>query len=82
MTDPEELRLYILRSMPGASVAVHDMTGGGDHFEIEVVSSAFEGLSLLERHRKLHEVLSGPMEGAVHAVKFKALTPAQKSAAR
>ena len=82
MTNTGELRLYIEKAMPGAAVTVRDMTGGGDHFEIEVVSTAFEGLTLLERHRKMHDVMSGPMEGAVHAVKFKTLTPAQKNQAR
>jgi len=80
MFDEESLRRYVLEAMPGASVQVHDMTGTRDHFEIEVVSEAFEGQSLLERHRALHRILEGPMAGAVHAVKFKAFTPTQKSA--
>ena len=78
MFDEASLRLYIQQAMPGARVDVRDMTGTQDHFEIEVVSAEFEGLPLLERHRALHRILEVPMASAIHAVKFKALTPAQK----
>ncbi len=80
MFDEDSLRRLILAAMPGSEVRVSDMTGTRDHFEIEVISASFEGLSLIERHRALHKLLEGPMQGGVHAVKFKTLTPAQKAA--
>lgn len=75
MMDPERVREIVLSALPGSQVKVEDMTGTGDHFEIEVVSPRFEGLALIERHRLLHRALEGPMEGDVHAVKFKTHTP-------
>lgn len=75
------VRDLLRAALPGAQVTVNDMTGTGDHFEIEVVSGEFEGQMLIERHRRLHGILKNVMEsGALHAVKFSALTPAQKSA--
>lgn len=77
-TGPEELKRLVESALPGARAVVRDMTGGGDHFEIEVVSERFEGLGLVDRHRMLHRILEGPMESDVHAVKFRAWTPAEK----
>ena len=75
MMESNELREIVLAAFPGSEVRVEDMTGTGDHFEIEVVSQRFEGLSLIERHRLMHKALEGPMQGDVHAVKFKTYTP-------
>lgn len=80
MFDELSITRIILEGLPGCEVDVRDMTGTRDHFEIEVVSQTFEGLSLIERHRVLHRLLEGPMRGEIHAVKFKTLTPQQKAA--
>ena len=75
MMDPAVIQEIVRSSLPGSEVRVEDMTGTGDHFEIEVISTRFEGLSLLERHRVLHRALEGPMQGDIHAVKFRTHTP-------
>ncbi len=72
----EKIMQWVKAKLPESQVVVKDMTGGGDHWEIKVVSSEFEGKKLLERHRIMHTIMSEPMaSGAVHAVKFKTLTP-------
>lgn len=76
MTEKEVIE-FVQAQLKGADVRVRDMTGGGDHYEIRVVSEQFEGLNLVARHRLLHKVLEGPMAGDIHAVKFKTLTPAE-----
>jgi stress-induced morphogen len=38
-------------AFPGDQVSVEDRTGGGDHFQVTVASSRFDGLSLVEQHR-------------------------------
>lgn len=75
MITPEEIRTLILESLPGAEVRVSDMTGTGDHYEIEVVSPAFAGKTLIEQHQMLHKILGGAMDRGVHAVKFKTRAP-------
>ncbi len=76
----EELEAFIQRRLEGAEVRVSDMTGRGDHFEIEVVSRRFQGMSLLERHRLLHDIVQeAPDARDIHAVKFKTLTPQERS---
>ena len=51
---------------------VEDRTGGGDHFQVTVASPAFEGLSLLDQHRRVNEVLSPQLaDGSIHELRIK-----------
>ena len=49
------------------------------HFKVLVVSEAFEGLGLVDRHRKVNEILRHEMKKGLHALSIRALTPAQWS---
>ena len=46
----EKIEDLIKAGIPGSQVSV---TGDGRHFEASVVSDAFEGKSLLQRHRMI-----------------------------
>ena len=67
----QEIKEIILAELPGANVLVSDMTGTSDHFEIEVASKEFRGLSLMEQHKKVFSILEKEMEDRIHAVKLK-----------
>jgi stress-induced morphogen len=55
-----------------AEVQVTDRTGGGDHFLVEVTSSRFDGLSLVEQHRLVNEALAAPFAaGRIHEMRIK-----------
>ena len=57
-----------------AQVEIEDTTGTNDHFDLIVSSDQFEGLTRLERHRKVLDALNPLMEsngGPVHAVAIK-----------
>lgn len=49
--------------------------GGLGHFNVEIVSKAFAGKNLLERHRMVYEALGEAMQTDIHAVSVKAKTP-------
>jgi stress-induced morphogen len=52
-------------------LAVLDRTGGGDHFQVTVVSPRFNGLSLIEQHRLVYAALEGPMaDGTIHELRI------------
>jgi stress-induced morphogen len=52
-------------------LAVVDRTGGGDHFQVTVVSPRFNGLSLVEQHRLVYAALEGPMaDGTIHELRI------------
>lgn len=52
--------------------------GGADaetHFNVEVVSAAFSGLSSVARHRLVYAALAEELEGGVHALTIEAHSP-------
>ena len=52
------------------------MSGGG-HFAIRIVSEAFEGRSLIQQHKLVHEAVGYPMDGRIHALEIKTIKPSR-----
>jgi stress-induced morphogen len=75
MPTADDLKERIERALPGARVAVEDLTGGGDHFRAEVVSDRFEGLSRIQQHRLIYDVFGDEVGGPIHALSIKTSTP-------
>jgi stress-induced morphogen len=75
MPSAQELQKRIEAALPGAEVAVEDLTGGGDHFRAEVVSDRFEGLSRIQQHRLIYDVFGAEVGGPIHALSIKTSTP-------
>jgi stress-induced morphogen len=75
MINNETLTKYIQQLLPDAAVTVTDRTGTMDHFSVRVVSDAFKGKQLLDRHRLVYQALAEPMrDGRIHALEIKAET--------
>ena len=51
--------------------------GGESHFNLTVVSSAFEGEGRVQRQRRVNTLLRDELSGPVHALSINALTPAE-----
>lgn len=51
--------------------------GGESHFNLTVVSAAFEGQSRVMRQRAVNALLKTELAGPVHALSIKAMTPAE-----
>ncbi len=49
--------------------------GGESHFNLVVVSAAFEGQGRVQRQRAVNAALRDELAGPVHALSIKALTP-------
>ena len=45
MVQSADVEAAIRKAIPDAVVTVEDLTGGGDHLQVSVVSSAFDGLA-------------------------------------
>ena len=75
MIAPEEIRSRIVGALPDAQVEVRDLTGGGDHYQVEVVSNAFAGKPPLERHRLVYGIFDDVLGGALHALSLQTRTP-------
>jgi BolA protein len=48
---------------------------GRGHFSVRVVSTAFDGLPLLARHRRIYAALGDMMQTDIHALAIQARTP-------
>jgi stress-induced morphogen len=60
------------QAFPGGEVAVEDRTGGGDHFQVTIVSDAFNGLPLIQQHKLVNEALAAPLaDGTIHELRIR-----------
>ncbi|HEV2561163.1 MAG TPA: BolA family protein [Rhizomicrobium sp.] len=50
---------------------------GETHFRVRIVSAAFEGLSRVERQRRVYAALAEEMNSRVHALALTTLTPGE-----
>ena len=71
--DTETIRALLDEAFPGAAeVAVEDRTGTGDHFQVTVVSPDFDGVPLIDQHRRVNDVLAAPLaDGSIHELRIK-----------
>ncbi|MGD2083821.1 MAG: BolA family protein [Chromatiales bacterium] len=71
--EPEAVKALIEEGIPDARVEV---TGDGRHFEAVVVSEAFAGKSLLQKHRMVMATVNDRIASdELHALSIKAYTP-------
>ena len=57
---------------------MHNVPAGSEtHFKVLVVSAGFDGLSLIDRHRRVQDLLRDELRSGLHALTIRALTPAQ-----
>tara|TARA_B100001559_G_scaffold119418_1_gene100539 strand:- start:212 stop:484 length:273 start_codon:yes stop_codon:yes gene_type:complete len=57
-----------------ASHENHKNYDGGGHFQAVIISDDFEGLSLLDRHKKIYSILGDLMKNEIHAFSMKTYT--------
>ena len=71
--EADAIRALLVQAFPDAAeLDVEDRTGTGDHFQVTVVSSAFDGLPLLDQHRRVNEALATPLgDGSIHELRIK-----------
>ncbi|MCX5932055.1 MAG: BolA family transcriptional regulator [Cyanobacteria bacterium] len=76
MVQSEQVKEAICARLPDAEVEVEDLTGGGDHLQVKVVSSAFAGLSRIKQHQLVYSALRRELASeAIHALALQTTTP-------
>jgi stress-induced morphogen len=75
MKEPQEIEKKLKDTFSGAHVEVEDLTGTKDHFQVTVVSEAFEGKKLIEQHRMVYKPFEDEIGGPIHAFSIKTYTP-------
>ncbi|MEE3196668.1 MAG: BolA/IbaG family iron-sulfur metabolism protein [Candidatus Neomarinimicrobiota bacterium] len=75
--EPESLKELIASGIPNAKIEVIDTTGSKDHFSAVVISSSFEGLSLIDQHKEVYKAVGNHMTKEIHALQLKTFSPKQ-----
>jgi len=70
---PVELRIVDESRLHAGHAGAHP--GGESHFRVTIVSSMFQGLSRVERQRRVHEVLAAELRSQVHALSLNLSVP-------
>jgi acid stress-induced BolA-like protein IbaG/YrbA len=79
LPSPEDVRGYIAAGLNCTHLTVD---GDGQHFFATIVSEAFVGKRLVQRHQLVYGALGDRMKSEIHALSFKALTPEEFAAAK
>ena len=65
----------ITKKLPDSSVTVENLKGN-DHLQVTVISSEFDGLSLVKQHQLVYSALKEELASeAIHALALKTETP-------
>lgn len=51
---------------------------GRGHFDVTIVSTSFDGMNRIERHRMVYDALGSLLETDIHALRIKACTPSER----
>lgn len=80
MYTPEAIEKLVVEKFPDARARVRDLTGTQDHYELIVVSSAFAGKGLVERHRMVYAAIGTAVGNEIHALSLKTFAPDEPGA--
>jgi acid stress-induced BolA-like protein IbaG/YrbA len=69
---PERIKNYIASGLECTHLEVE---GDGQHFSALIVSPAFAGKRLIQRHQIVYAALGDRMREEIHALSMKTLTP-------
>ncbi len=69
---PDLIKTYIASGLECTHLEVE---GDGQHFQALIVSPAFAGKRLIQRHQLVYAALGDRMKAEIHALSMKTLTP-------
>lgn len=73
--NPEEVTALVEAGFENAEVAVE---GGGDRFQIRVISPVFEGQMPVKRQQQVYATINAQIQSnTIHAVQILTFTPAE-----
>ena len=75
MTTNSKVISLITKKLPDSQVKVENLKGN-DHLQVTVISSSFNGLSLVKQHQLVYAALKEELASeAIHALSLKTETP-------
>ena len=77
MLKPSELVIEDESYKHAGHAGVKDIGSSETHFNVKIVATCFEGLSLVQRHRMIYTLLGPEMSQSIHALSIVAKTPGE-----
>ena len=69
-----KIKKILKEKIKDSKVFIQDMTRNDNHFNVIIISSIFEGLSLIEQHKLIYNVLNNMVTKDIHALQLKTIT--------
>lgn len=63
-----ELEQLLIKAFPDATINLVDLVGDNDHYQAEICSASFAGLSRIQQHQKVYAALGEMVGGQLHAL--------------
>ena len=73
----QELSDKLKEAFPDANISAQDLTGGGDHWRVRIVSESFRGKSMIEQHQEVYKALGSWMQKEIHALSLDTSAPSE-----
>tara|TARA_Y100001970_G_C13803346_1_gene636200 strand:+ start:29 stop:274 length:246 start_codon:yes stop_codon:yes gene_type:complete len=70
----KKIKDILEKKIKDSKVFIRDMNGNQDHFSVIVISSEFEGVSMINQHKKVYDALENMVTKEIHALQIKTLT--------
>jgi len=71
----DTLMKYLTDAFPDAEITLTDLAGDDNHWQAEIVSTAFAGVPRVRQHQMVYDALKGDMGGVLHALALKTRAP-------
>ena len=85
---PAQIRMELEKTFQPTELLIKDQSqlhaghegakDGKGHFDVTIVSQAFDGVNRVQRHRMVYDALSQLLETDIHALRIKAFTPSER----
>lgn len=73
--DRKSLESHLKKAFPEAKITLTDLAGDDNHWQAEIISSQFQGLSRVKQHQLVYSALQGRVGGELHALSLKTSAP-------
>lgn len=75
--EKEAIVAKLVAALPDAVIELQDLTGTKDHWKARIVSEAFAGKTMVQRHRLINAALAEELKGPIHALTMDLKTPSE-----
>lgn len=67
----KELEAILLQKFAASDIDLIDLVGDNDHYEVKITSDLFNGLSKIQQHKMVYEILGNRVGKQIHAISLK-----------